>query len=183
MIPASQRRAKRVVTTLFAAAFMMAPVGNAWAAAAKCVSSEESVAFKLRHLQSRLMVAALGCNQQAAYNTFVERFREPLVTAGGHLTNYYKRTGGGQTELNKHITELANAAGLSRAEDPNGFCILAWNLFWNLEQDPQTLIKIADANILSMAQPQNCTVSAAAQTADASTEKATAAFGAKAAAQ
>jgi hypothetical protein len=183
MIPASQRRAKRAATAIFAAVIMIAPVGSAWAAAAKCASSEESAAFRMRHLQSRLMVAALGCNQQAAYNTFVERFREPLVSAGGLITDYYKRTGGGQTELNKHITELANAAGLSRAEDPNGYCTLAWNLFWHLEQDPQTLTKIADDNLLAMAQPQSCTLSVTAQTAEAAAEKATAAFGAKAAAQ
>ena len=133
------------------------------AEAMKCGSLEEGAAFRLRHLQSRLMVAALACNQQAAYNTFVEHFRADLINAGGRITGYFQRIGGGQTALNAHITELANAAGLNRAEDPNGFCGKSWTLFWTLEQDPLLLSKIADANLLTVDQPQSCSVSVAAQ--------------------
>ena len=100
------------------------------------------------------MVAALGCNQQAAYKTFVEHFRASLVSAGGYMTDYYKRIGGGQAALNKHITDLANAAGLHRAESPNEYCTQAWNLFWSLEQDPHALSKVAEDNIFqAIAQP------------------------------
>ena len=121
------------------------------------------------------MVAALGCNQQAAYNTFVEHFRGSLVSAGGLLTDYFGRNGG-QPALNRHITELANAAGLSRAEDPAGFCAQTWQLFWNLEQEPQTLTTTAETNVLvTVMHPQNCAVGITTQAA-ASPGNTTAAF-------
>ncbi len=127
----------------------------------KCASLEETAAFRLRHLQGRLMVAALGCDQQAAYNTFVEHFKPSLAAAGGHMVDYYQRTGGGQTALNAHVTALANAAGLSRASDPDGFCKKTWEAFWMLEQDPLALVKIAEANLLQAEQPQSCSVTVA----------------------
>ncbi len=153
----SVSRALRVAVTL-AIGLSVMPVAAQAAEAMRCASLEEGEAFRLRHLQSRLMVAALGCNQQAAYNSFVESFRPSLVSAGGRISDYFKRTGGGQHALNRHITELANAAGLSRAEDPNAFCKTTWELFWHLEQDPQTLMKIADLHLLTTPQPATCAV-------------------------
>ena len=157
----SMKRAMRVAAALVAVS-MAAPCVAQAAETLKCASVEEGDAFRLRHLQSRLMVAALGCNQQAAYNTFVDHFRPTLVSAGGKITDYFKRVGGGQSALNQHITELANAAGLSRAEDPATFCKQTWEMFWLLEQDPQTLTKIAEGNLLKTPQPQSCSVSVAA---------------------
>ena len=168
-------RAKRATAAVVAVACMASSSAAYAAEKFKCTSSEEVSAFHLRHLQSKLMVAALGCNQQAAYNTFVEHFRVPLVSAGGRLTDYFGRNGG-QPALNRHITELANAAGLSRAEDPAGFCAQTWQLFWNLEQEPQALNTVAEANVLvAGTYPQSCTVSVTAQAA-ASSDNATAAF-------
>ena len=156
-------RARRAAAVLAASLMLLAPM-TATAAEVKCASLEEDAAFRIRHLQSRLMVAALGCNQQAAYNTFVESFRPELVTAGNRITSYFVRTGGGQSALNGHITALANAAGLSRAEDPNGFCKQTWELFWHLGQDPTTLVSIADANLLVVDnRPQSCAVTVANQ--------------------
>ncbi len=152
---------RRTAAVLAASLMLLAPSVASAAQVMKCSSLEEAGAFRIRHLQSRLMVAALGCNQQAAYNTFVESFRPELVSAGTRLTDYFVRTGGGQNALNRHITELANAAGLSRAEDPNGYCKHAWELFWHLGQDPSTLLKIAEANVLLTEQPQSCTVTVA----------------------
>ena len=40
-----------------------------------CASSDEAAAFRMRDLQSRLMVAALSCNQLTAYNTFMDHFQ------------------------------------------------------------------------------------------------------------
>ena len=158
----SVNRATRVTAALVAALSLATPLAAQAAETLRCASLEEGDAFRLRHLQSRLMVAALGCNQQAAYNTFVEHFRPSLVSAGGKITDYFKRIGGGQPALNQHITELANAAGLSRAEDPDGFCKQTWELFWLLEQDPRTLTKIAEGNLLATPQPKSCSVTVAA---------------------
>lgn len=161
MISKTAARAKRVMSIAAFCAALAGPFSAHAAAPQQCVSLEEAGAFKMRHLQSRLMVAALGCNQQAAYNTFVEHFRDHLVSAGGHLTNYYKRAGG-QAALNRHITDLANVAGLRRAESPTDYCTHAWNLFWSLEQDPHALSKVADENIFGdIARPQMCTVTVA----------------------
>src|SRR5688572_13566546 len=68
-----------------------------------CITAEEATAFSLRHLQSRLMVAGLACNQRDAYNNFVESFRPPLADAGADLIAYFQRTGGGQSALNRHV--------------------------------------------------------------------------------
>ena len=65
--------------------------------------------------------------------------------------------------LNAHITALANAAGLSRASDPDGYCKKAWEVFWTLEQDPLALVRIAEANLLTTEQPRSCSVTVAAQ--------------------
>ena len=155
-------------TLALAAALVLTAASAAQAAEAwPCATSEEAAAIRLRHLQSRLMVAALGCNQQDAYNGFVEHFRSDLVVAGGRIADYFERRGG-QFALNRHVTELANAAGLSRAEDPDGFCKTTWQLFWNLEQDPPALVRIAEVNVLpAVQQPMTCPVTTGNQTASA----------------
>jgi hypothetical protein len=113
-----------------------------------CITADEARAFSMRHLQSRLMVAGLACNQRDAYNNFVESFRPPLADAGANLIGYFQRTGGGQSALNRHVTELANVAGLYRAEDPEGFCQETWNMFLLLEEEPAELEAQAVAHLL-----------------------------------
>jgi hypothetical protein len=136
-----------------------------------CVTAREAVAFSLRHLQSRLMVAGLACNQRDAYNNFVESFRPPLADAGADLINYFKRTGGGQTALNRHVTELANVAGLYRAESPEGFCQDTWNMFLLLEEDPAELEEQAVSHILADAgAPPLCAAPAAPPSAPVTAE-------------
>lgn len=116
-----------------------------------CITAEEATAFSLRHLQSRLMVAGLSCNQRDAYNNFVEAFRPPLADAGADFIAYFQRTGGGQTALNRHVTELANVAGLSRAENPDGFCQETWNMFLMLQEEPSALEPLAISHMMHSA--------------------------------
>lgn len=111
--------------------------------ASPCVSSDEAAAFQMRDLQSRLMVAALSCNQLTAYNTFIERNRPTLTSAGKQLVAYFQRTGGGEPALNRHLTELANAAGLSRASAPEQYCGDTWAMFLLLEDEPTGLSTMA----------------------------------------
>jgi hypothetical protein len=113
-----------------------------------CITAGEARAFSLRHLQSRLMVAGLACNQREAYNEFVEAFRPPLAEAGAELIGYFQRAGGGQPALNRHVTGLANVAGLRRAADPEGFCRATWNVFLLLKERPAALNEQADAHVL-----------------------------------
>ncbi len=116
-----------------------------------CITAQEATAFSLRHLQSRLMVAGLSCNQRDAYNNFVESFRPPLADAGTDLIGYFQRTGGGQSALNRHVTELANVAGLHRAEDPEGFCQETWSMFLLLQEEPAELEAQAVAHVMTQA--------------------------------
>ena len=126
--------------------------------AANCVSSDEADAFRMRDLQSRLMVAALSCNQLTAYNTFVERFRPSLASAGKQITAYHKRTGGGEAALNRHMTELANAAGLSRAEAPEKYCGDTWAMFLLLEDEPSGLPTMVAKYQPGVATPAQCSM-------------------------
>lgn len=139
---------------VMACGMTLAPAAFAPASAddlSACVSTKEATSFALRHLQSRLMVAGLACNQRDAYNAFVESFRPPLADAGADLIAYFQRSGGGQTALNRHVTELANVAGLNRAEDPEAFCLATWNTFFHLRQDPQVLDAQAALHVMHAA--------------------------------
>lgn len=124
--------------------------------AATCVSSDEADAFRMRDLQSRLMVAALSCNQLTAYNTFIERFRPTLASAGKQIAAYHQRTGGGEAALNRHMTQLANAAALSRAEAPEQYCGDTWAIFLLLEDEPSGLATIAAKDQPGVATPAQC---------------------------
>jgi hypothetical protein len=122
-----------------------------------CAAEKEANAFNLRNLQSRFMVAALACNQREAYNKFVLRYRPRLASAGDQLLEYFIRIGRGRGSVNKHVTDLANAAGLERAESPRSYCAKTWNLFWALEQAPLELAKMAAANLIaSVSRPVAC---------------------------
>lgn len=127
------------------------------AAATRCALPTETAAFHLRQLQSRLMVAALACNQRPAYNAFVSRFRPSLAAAGGRIEGYFQRIGGGPAGLDDYLTALANTASLARAENPGEYCRRTWDLFWTLDHDPAALAGIAEANLLSVfIQPSGC---------------------------
>jgi hypothetical protein len=138
-----------------------------------CVTAQEARAFSLRHLQSRLMVAGLACNQRDAYNNFVETFRPPLADAGADFIAYFQRTGGGNTALNRHVTELANVAGLERASDPQAFCEETWNMFLLLEEEPSELEAHAVANMMQGAgAPALCAAPLVPPVREATTEAA-----------
>lgn len=124
--------------------------------AASCVSTDEAAALRLRDLQSRLMVAALSCNQQVAYNSFVEKFRPSLTSAGQQMVAYFNRTGGGEPALNRYLTQLANAAGLARAEEPEQYCGDTWAMFLLLEEEPQGLPSMAAKYAPGVAEPAQC---------------------------
>lgn len=143
---------------LLAAASFAAVLGSsamASAAAMPCASNDEARGFVLRHLQSKLMVAALSCNQRDAYNTFMQRFMPELTSSGKAFAAYFTRTGLGTPALNSHVTEIANAAGLSRAANPR-YCEATWQLFWDLQQEPERLVEYAAENQMMMAMPQSC---------------------------
>jgi hypothetical protein len=132
-----------------------------------CATSEEADAIYVRHLQSRLMVAALSCGQQEAYNAFVTRHKADLGEHAPRLIGYYKRAGG-TTALNRFVTALANAAAGLRAANPEAFCSQTWTMFWSLQQRPADLRLLAPSQIIpDIALPALCPPPVAAAAAGA----------------
>ncbi|MBB4264488.1 hypothetical protein [Roseospira visakhapatnamensis] len=77
-----------------------------------------------RALQTRLMVAALTCDQREAYGVFVTRFRTQLSVNADSLTTRF-RGRGGQGQVDRLVTRLANGAAADSIRDRDGFCARA----------------------------------------------------------
>ena len=103
------------------AAATAAPQGPA-AAGPPCLQPVEKAAFQVHSLQSLLMVAALNCRQEDAYNGFVMRFRGDLGGAYRSVAAHFRRTGGGTRKLDEHITNLANAHSQDGIRQGSLFC-------------------------------------------------------------
>lgn len=99
-------------------AVMLTP-SIAFAQSSACVQPAEKTAFDIRALQSQLMVVALTCGQQDAYNAFVTRHQNDLAGAFRGVAAHFRRTAGSQHQrmLDQYITNLANGqsqVGISR---------------------------------------------------------------------
>lgn len=81
------------------------------AVAQTCLQPSERVALEVRSLQSRLMVGAIACQQQDAYNAFVRRHQADLGSAYRAAEGHFRRTTGaqGQRRWNQVDTDLAGA--------------------------------------------------------------------------
>jgi hypothetical protein len=152
--------AAMIVTALWGSAADAQPApapAKAKPRAPACVSELEAEAFRLRHFQSRLMVAGLSCGQRDAYNEFMTRHKAELSVYGPVLITYYRRTGGGESALNRYVTDLANAAASIRAENAQSYCNHTWNVFWQLQQEPFQLRTLAAVNpVPGISQPSLC---------------------------
>ncbi len=93
------------------------------AIAQSCVQASERTAFEVRALQSQLMVAALSCNQDNAYNAFVRKFQRDLAGSYSAIQTHYRRSGAnGQRNLDQYITGLANAHSQDGIRQGSQFC-------------------------------------------------------------
>lgn len=113
-------RNKTLRTTLAALGAVMfaAP-----ALAQACVQPAERTAFEIRALQSQLMVAALSCNRDGDYNSFVRKFQADLAGSYRTIQAHYRRTGGNsQREMDGFITALANAHSQDGIRQGSRFC-------------------------------------------------------------
>jgi opacity protein-like surface antigen len=108
----------------FLAAGLVAVAISAPAMAQTCVQPAEKAAFDVRALQSQLMVAALSCQQEEQYNTFVRQYNAELGTAYKGINAHYRRTAGarGQSSLDGYITSLANAQSQDGIRQGSNFC-------------------------------------------------------------
>jgi len=101
------------------------------AVAQTCVQPAERAAFDVRALQSKLMVAALSCSQDAAYNAFVRKFQAELGAAYRDVQGHFRRTGGGnhQRELDGFITQMANAHSQEQIRAGSQYCPMVTPMF------------------------------------------------------
>ncbi len=100
-------------------------------AVAGCAQPHEERALNARILQTELMVAALQCQNSAAYNDFVIKFREHLVSQSESLRGMFIRQYGASanSHLNALVTRLANQASQRSMAKRAGFCQQANLLF------------------------------------------------------
>lgn len=119
----------RQVATI-AAAVMIFGVASS-ATAFEDFTHAERDSLNVRHLQSELMVAALSCDLRPQYNATVKRFEAELVGHGQDLKQLFKRTygRGGERELNRFVTALANQSSASSLSRGASYCAESAQLF------------------------------------------------------
>lgn len=96
----------------------------------RCLTPVEKTAFEVRMLQTELMVATLTCrgvsNRDYAgqYAIFVNRHREGLKSHSTVFQGHFKRAygGGGQVQLDRYVTSLANDYSRSSMTGSGAFC-------------------------------------------------------------
>jgi hypothetical protein len=140
------------------------------AVANTCIQPSEETALQLRALQSRLMVGAIACQQQEAYNTFVRRHQGDLGGAYRTAEGHFRRAHGGQGQRrwNAMDTDIAGAQSQEHTRLGSFFCRDTTAFF----QQVSSLSTGADLarfsverNILQPYQQPVCTASAPARAA------------------
>jgi opacity protein-like surface antigen len=162
----------------FLAAGLAAAVVATPVLAQTCVQPAEKTAFEIRALQSQLMVAALSCQQDEQYNTFVRQYQSELGNAYRGINAHYRRTAGarGQTSLDGYITQLANAHSQDGIRQGSNFCRNVLPLFTVALAAPKSaeaLATIAVQNNLSnpYGRPECTTATPAARSAPAERQR------------
>jgi hypothetical protein len=62
-------------------------------ASARCTSDQDQAAFDVNALKTELMLMAVSseCRREADYNAFINRFRQELIAADGHVVLSFDR--------------------------------------------------------------------------------------------
>ncbi|GAB4179890.1 MAG: hypothetical protein OHK0024_18370 [Thalassobaculales bacterium] len=120
------------LATLLVAGSAVSPA----AAAGKqvCLAERDQDVFRVRALQSKLMVAALACEQREYYNSFVRQHASELSEHGKALRGYFIRVHGksGEKELNRFVTALANEHSQANIDNRDAYCRSALAAFEEL---------------------------------------------------
>jgi hypothetical protein len=132
------------------------------AIAQSCVQSAERTAFDIRALQSQLMVAALACNRDNDYNSFVRKFQGDLTASYRGIETHFRRTAGRahQRELDGFITQLANAQSQDGIRAGSHYCPLVTPLFQlalNARSAEELALISTDRNVLNPLTAPTCT--------------------------
>lgn len=101
---------KQLIKIIFFAAFLLC--GSAYKSFAVCANDIEMEAIQMRALQSVMMVAALSCQQNDAYNSFIKKYKSDYSKGARTIESYFKRSYGNSYsgKLNNFITQIANNA-------------------------------------------------------------------------
>lgn len=162
----SRKQSLRRGVIAFAGGVALAASIGGVALSAECVGPRERASLDVRVLQSKLMVAALMCNQRSEYNAFVVRFRPALRAHGRTLVNYFDQTfdAQGKRQLDRFVTALANEASRESNVDRNGFCSEARRTLSSLVHQTGTRLDARTFNGFvsgSRATDELCTLTAA----------------------
>src|SRR5689334_22340965 len=129
---------RRVLTSLTALTFALAPLAEA--GAANCYGPAEATAVQVRMLQSELMVGALACRDSnpelgmiEQYNAFIRRLGDRLVSHSKVLQEHFHKQYGAASKqhMDTFVTALANDASTRSMTAPN-YCHGAAELFRNV---------------------------------------------------
>lgn len=117
------------------------------ALAAGCASPVDAAALKTAVLQQELMVAALQCHEEGAYNRFVMTYRPELQSSDATLKAFFVRRGGehGEAGYDAFKTKAANLSALEQARDTAAFCGDAHALFRAALSNQGSLMSFVDA--------------------------------------
>lgn len=126
------------------------------AEAAECGRTVQRVAptdlsIEVRRLQTKLMVAALSCeDSRPAYNDFVVHYRPVLRRHGDALKAKFRREYGGgyQSKLDSFVTLLANQASQQSITDRAGFCADARATFARLGSGASRLDNVVSSDLV-----------------------------------
>jgi len=157
-------------SSVFAAAAVMTFNGVAVAAQpsapAQCLSKDEVVAEKIRRLKTTLMVGALQCDRAShlrvaeSYNAFVETHGATIQAHDQTLTRYFQRAHGSSYRkmMDRHVTSMANKVATQSYKTTN-FCeAVAALASASLTNSPETLLAVADQNMIATAKLAPCAV-------------------------
>lgn len=94
------------------------------ASAAPCLDWQQSRALATKVIQTRLMVAALSCDQRPSYNSFVTKFDGELVRHNGTLMAWYRQNygAGGERAYHSLMTRIANESSADHLRGAGYFC-------------------------------------------------------------
>ncbi len=113
---------RRLAPTLIACVGLLS--ANAANAQSRCPSSADQAAFEVGALKSELSVLAVGCSDEDAYNSFIERYRTELVREDAVVNAWFKHEYGrsAQKQYDSYITLLANEQGELGQHQGSDFC-------------------------------------------------------------
>jgi hypothetical protein len=117
----SNRILKAILSSIVSAGLFASAAAQAQTV---CTSAADEGAFQVGALKSELTVLAIGCRNEDAYNSFVERYRSELVAKDSVVNAWFKRNYGGAAQRNydQYITLLANEHAQLAQREGTDFC-------------------------------------------------------------